>query len=242
MRIKWFFISFFTLSLLLTSCYKEEDSTYLDEYDVTLTYYEEGFNFASYQSFIVRDSVMLYSDYLEDSDFTDFYKNGGSSDLIRQKLIDKFTSLGYTEADSLENADFVVNPTISLMKEEGLSYNWWWSYPGYWGWYYDWWGYYKSTDYYYYPPYWGWYPSVSYYNYKTGSIVLEMVDAASVIESREWMENHDPEDIKPEDIPPILFRWTAQVDGILGSGADYNTQRAERGFNEAFEQSPYLKK
>jgi len=56
------------------------------------------------------------------------------------------------------------------------------------------------------------------------------------------MENNDPETADPNDIPKLLFRWTASIDGILGSSADYNGQRAERGFNEAFEQSPYLKK
>lgn len=238
MRIKWFFISFFTLSLFFTSCYKEQDTTSLDEYDITLTNYDEDFNFNSYQMFFVRDSVMLYSDYMEDSEIEEFYTSG-TSDNIRAKIISKFKSLGYTETDHFEEADFAINPMVSLMKQESLYYNWWWSYPGYWGWYGGW--YYKSTDYYY-PPYWGWYPSYTYYNYNTGSLVMEMVDAESVRFYNQWLEENDPNESNPEDVPEILFRWTANIDGILGSSADYNGQRAERGFNEAFEQSPYLKK
>lgn len=239
MKIKWFFLSFFTLSLLFTSCYKEQDTTYLDEYDITLTNYDKDFNFASYQSFIVRDSVMLYSDYLEDSDIEKFYTSG-TSDNIRTKIIEKFKSLGYTETTDLEQADFAINPLVSLMKQEGLYYNWWWSYPGYWGWYGGW--YYKSTDYYYYPPYWGWYPTYTYYNYNTGSLVMEMVDAESVRVYNKWLDENDPNEANPEDVPEIIFRWTASIDGVLGSSADYNGQRATRGFNEAFDQSPYLKK
>jgi len=239
MRIKYLFISFFTLSLLFTSCYKEQDTTYLDEYDITLTYYDSEFDFNSYQTFMVRDSVMLYSDYLKDSEIEDFYTSGTSED-VRKKIIDKFKNLGYTEVDNLDEADFAINPMVSLMKQEGLVYNWWWSYPGYWGWYGGW--YYKSTDYYYYPPYWGWYPSYTYYNYNTGSLVMEMVDGQSIRTYNDWLEENDPENANPEDVPEILFRWTATIEGILGNTGDYNTERAVRGFNEAFDQSPYLKK
>lgn len=227
------------LSLLFTSCYKEQDTTYLDEYDITLTNYDNEFDFNSYKTFMVRDSVMLYSDYLKDSEIEDFYTSG-TSDAIRAKIVEKFKSLGYTETTNIEEADFAINPMVSLMEQQGLMYNWWWSYPGYWWWYGGW--YWKSTDYYYYPPYWGWYPSYSYYSYETGSLVMEMVDGESIRTYNQWLEENNPENVAPEDVPEILFRWTATIEGILGSTGDYNTERAVRGFNEAFDQSPYLKK
>lgn len=239
MRIKCLFISFFMLSLLFTSCYKEQDTTYLDDYDITLTNYDNEFDFNSYKTFMVRDSVMLYSDYLKDSEIEDFYTSG-TSDAIRAKIVEKFKSLGYTETTNIEEADFAINPMVSLMEQQGLMYNWWWSYPGYWWWYGGW--YWKSTDYYYYPPYWGWYPSYSYYSYETGSLVMEMVDGESIRTYNQWLEENNPENVAPEDVPEILFRWTATIEGILGSTGDYNTERAVRGFNEAFDQSPYLKK
>jgi hypothetical protein len=239
MKVKWFLISFFTLGILFTSCYKEQDTTYLDEYDMTITYYDTDFDFKSYQKFMVRDSVMLFSDYLKDKEIEEFYTDG-TSDQIRARIIDKFTKLGYTLTSNIEEADFAINPMVSLMEEEGLYYNWWWSYPGYWGWYGGW--YWKSTNYYYYPPYWGWYPSYTYYNYKTGSLVMEMVDGESVRAYNEWLDENDPENADPNDVPEILFRWTASIEGVLGSTGDYNTDRAVRGFNEAFDQSPYLNK
>jgi hypothetical protein len=224
--------------LMLTSCYKEQDATSLSEYDITLTRYDTEFDFNTYQNFYVRDSVMLYSDYLEDSDIAKFYE--GTSDEIRNKIIEKFLSLGYTEVQGLENADFAINPIISLTKQEGLIYNWWWGYPGYWGWYGGW--YFKDTDYYYYPPYWNWYPTYTYYNYKTGSMSLEMVDAESIRAYQEWLNEGNADTADLEDVPQIIFRWNAYIDGVLSSDAGYNTDRAARGFNEAFDQSPYLAK
>lgn len=240
MSRKWLFLGSIIMSLLLSACYKQEDTTYIDEYDITLTYYDTDFSFVTYSTFMVRDSVMLYSDYLKDEEIEKFYTDGTSDDL-RALVIQKFKNLGYTESNDIETADFIINPTITLMQQSGLVYNWWWSYPGYWGWYGGW--YYKNSDYYYYPPYWGWYPTVSYYNYKTGSMIMEMADGQSVRDYRAWLEANQPSgEANSEDVPEILFRWTAQMDGVLGSSGDYNSERAQRGFNEAFEQSPYLKK
>jgi hypothetical protein len=225
------------LGLSLSSCYKEE-SVALDEYDVTLTYYDTDFDFKSYKTFTVRDSVMLYSDYLTESQINGFYTQGVSNS-VRQEIVNKFKSMGYSEVLESENPDFMINPTISLLEQTNVYYNWWWDYPGYWGWYGDW--YYKNSTYYY-PPYWGWYPgfTVSYYSYRTGSLVMEMVDGESVETYRTWLENGGPE--TNSEAPEIIFRWIAQIDGIVDESTNYNGERTQRGFNEAFNQSPYLQK
>jgi len=72
----------------------------------------------------------------------------------------------------------------------------------------------------YYPWYcgWGWgYPSYS--SYTTGTLVMTLID------------NEDR--VEPESM------WTGAVNGLL-SGA-YNTTRLNKGIDQAFEQSPYLK-
>lgn len=72
-----------------------------------------------------------------------------------------------------------------------------------------------------------------------------MVDGASLRAYRAWVEGKTPEQIKnadPDDVPPLKFKWQAMIEGILSNSADYNNERAERGFNEAFDQSPYLSK
>ena len=45
-----------------------------------------------------------------------------------------------------------------------------------------------------------------------------------------------------DSIPNIDYVWQSFVDGLLGNKGDYNAERAQRGFDEAFNQSPYLKK
>jgi len=241
MKVKWFFLSLVFVGLMTTSCYKQQDTVALDEYDITYTSYDTEFDFKSYNSFYLRDSVIIISDYLTDDEIEKFYADG-TSDKMLKVISDKFKLLGYTETTEMEEADFLMNPSILMSKQSGVVYYpyYWWGYPGYWGWYGG--GYYKNTNYYY-PPYWGWYPNwgASYYSYKTGTMVMEMADGKSVMDYREWLENAG-ENPDPNDAPPIEFRWIAQIDGILSTTNDYNSDRAARGFNEAFEQSPYLKK
>ena len=117
-----------------------------------------------------------------------------------------------------------------MIKQTGAAYyppGWWWGYPG-WGWG-GWpgWGY----------PGYPWYPGyISYYSYKEGTIVLEMVDGDSFRNIADWVEQPN------DDVPDLVIRWLASIDGYISSNADYNAERAQRGIDEAFEQSPYLKK
>ncbi len=243
------FMGSMILAMMLSSCYKSVEDTTLDEIDMTLTYYDTTFNYDQYKTFYVRDSVILQSNYLSKLEIKQFYQDG-TSDKLRQIIIDKFKSLGYTHVASDEDFDFAINPLISLMQYTGATYypGWWWGpgYGDYWGWYggYDgYWGNYWGY------PGWGggyWYPwGYSYYNYETGTMMMEMIDGNSLREYRHWMDTHTAQQIKdadPADVPALKFEWQCMIEGVLGNGADYNTDRAERGFNEAFEQSPYLHK
>lgn len=244
MRTKWLLLFVISLSLVLTSCYKQQETATLEEYDITFTNYDTEFDFNTYNTFFVRDSVMLYSDYLKDEEIEEFYTDG-TSDEIRSVIINKFKSLGYTEGTDMESSDFLINPSILMNTQTSVTYYpyYWWGYPGYWGWYGGYWkntNVEKGTDYY---PYYGWYPSwgATYYSYNTGSMVMDMADGKSVMDYFTWLENAGPNP-DPNEAPAVEFRWTAKIDGILGDDASYNGSRAVRGFNEAFEQSPYLQK
>jgi hypothetical protein len=226
------------MTVVLTGCYKYNDTIYLDELDVTITYYEEGFDFQPYTTFVIRDSVGFITNYLEDEDEEEFYKPGGASEQIRNYVTQKFTSMGYTLVDEDENFDFGVNLTASFINTTTIV-----GYPGWWGGWYDYWGWYGG----YWPPYYGgWYPwYTSVYQHQTGSIMIEMADGESVREYREFIDgktDEELEQIPPEDFPPINFRWQGMVQGVLGTSTDYNKDRAQRGIDEAFDQSPYLKK
>ena len=71
--------------------------------------------------------------------------------------------------------------------------------------------------------------------------MIEMADGDSVRAYRTWLEETGGNgDI--EDAPIIEIEWTAYIEGILSSTVSYNEERAGKGIEEAFNQSPYLKK
>lgn len=208
-------------ALFFTACYNS-GGEYYDELDVTLTQYDVDYVSTEYTTFAVPDSAVLRTN---DKDFDEdaFYAPNGSSDKALSALATNFSALGYNETD-IETADFVAVPTVLVIRNSGAIYyppGWWWGYPGY-GWGYP--GY----------PGYPWYPGyVTYYSYTTGTIILEMVDGDSYREALAAGEN---------DVVELEIRWQATIDGYLSSNDEYNAERAQRGFEEAFEQSPYLKK
>ena len=267
-RIKKIFIASFLL-LGLTSCYKDVSTSY-DEMDVTLTLFDKEFsertdtNFQTYKTFIIRDSVGLISDYIDEgsSTWTSFYKNGGTSDVIRQAFRQKFIEKGYRQVTDLDSADIAVNLVATLV--QNTSYV---GYPGYWyGWggYYPGWGYYykstsfsnkpliaadntKSANYWYGGGYWGgyypWYGGGYSYTYETTSIMTEMIDARSLIKYYKFIDgktDDELQDIPKEDFPMIYYRWQSFIHGVLSDQGSYDSDRFDRGVEEAFTQSPYI--
>ena len=225
---------------MLTSCYKSE-SVYYDELDVTQTNYEVDFNFSSYTSFAMPDSTILKTNYMTDEEIENFFAADGAGEKTKALLRTSFESRGYTYTDSYDNADFVAVPTVLMVKTSGTVYyppGWWWGYPGYgWGW---------GSGYGWGWPGYGWgYPGYGYsYQYKTGTIVLEMVDGASFKSLLDWQESNQGQGQQSaaNEVPELLIRWMASIDGYITSNQEYNQERAQRGMDEAFTQSPYLKK
>ncbi len=234
------------LLLILTSCYDYSDSVYLDELDVTYTEYNPEADFSSYQTFAIRDCVVLVQNHWKDQEIEAFYAEGGGSDSIRNVLISAFEAIGFTYSSSLEDADVAINPVLMHLKySQTVVYppmyppGWWWGY-------YPYYSYSASTTNYY--PGWGWdgwYPWYGYsYTYKTGTLDLEMADAASIASLNTSIDGKSASEIKAmqNDLPQIELIWHALIDGYLSSNKDYNTQRAMRGITEALNQSPYLKR
>lgn len=208
------------IMLLFSACY-DIGTVYYDELDITLTQYDTDYKSTEYTTFTVPDSTILKTN-LKDFDINEFYKSGGTSEITLNALKAKFEEMGYTYVDTVSTADFVAVPSVLLMRNTGAVYyppGWWWG-PG-WG--YPGWGY----------PGYPWYPGyVSYYSYDTGTIILEMVDGDSYREAMEAETDRSTE---------LIIRWQATIDGYLSSNGEYNADRAQRGFGEAFDQSPYLK-
>lgn len=235
---------FFLLAFVFaaTGCYKDPALTY-EESDMTITHYNQYFDFTTYSNFIMPDSTILKTNYLSEEGREEFYEPGGTGELTRELLRDKFVSIGYNEVTDIEDADFIALPVVVLVESTEIVYynpGWYWGYPGYgWGW-----GYYKSTDYYY-----GWYPVYPYYPVGVpvevstfdGTIAYVMVDAASYQAMIEWIENNPDEDFINSPID-LEAHWESVIEGSITEDAEYNQERAIRGTDEAFAQSPYLLK
>jgi hypothetical protein len=111
---------------------------------------------------------------------------------------------------------------------------WWYGYPGY-GWGY----------YYYYPPYYPWYGYTYTYSYQMGSLLTEMYDGASIKEYYKFIDgktDDELDDLPPDAFPTVYLRWQSLVQGVVGTTSGYNEDRMKAGIDEAFAQSPYLKK
>jgi hypothetical protein len=222
------------LAFLVTSCYQQEEIN-LDELDITLTKYENTFDFQSYQTFAVRDSVEVMSDYWDEDDYENFYESGGAASQIRQYTIQKFQDMGYTLVTEDEDYDFAVNLVLLAVNNVYVvTYpNWWYYYPGYW-----------------YGGYWGGYPAYGWayydvYTYQTGSLLTEMMDGASVREYLDFVDGKTQEeldDLAPDDFPPVYIRWQSFIQGVVSTSVSYDKDRMKAGIDQAFEQSPYLKK
>jgi hypothetical protein len=221
------------VTLFISSCYEYHDDTYLDELDITLTYYDTTANFQTYNTFAIRDSVGIISDYLSSSEIAAFYAPGGGNDEIKELVRDNLTALGYDEVSSDENFDLGVNLVVAAVENtETYYYGWWYGYYGYYGWYWGGW-----YPYYGYP----WYPVT--YTYQKGTLLMELATGESIRDYREWADGKTQGEIEnadPDEVPDIKFIWQSVVSGVAGSEKSYNKQRTERGINEAFDQSPYL--
>ncbi len=231
------------ISFIAGACHKDPPKTY-DDTDMTITYFNPEFDYNTYTTFIMPDSAVLKTNYLTESEVDNFYKNDGTSEKVLELLKNSFLSMGYTEVDTITEADFIALPTILMTESDDIVYygtGWWWGYPGY-GWGYGW--YKKSTNYYYgWYPYYPWYPTAIPVSISTyvGTVVYEMLDAASYLEVVEWNENNP--DPGPDDVSPQLkINWQAQIEGYSTDDGSYNQERAQRGTDEALAQSPYLYK
>jgi hypothetical protein len=242
----YLFLSVALMGTLITSCYKDADY-YTEDYDLTLTHYDNEFDFSTYKTFYLRDSVALASDYIVEGDanWKSFYKVGGASNQIRNEVRQQYISMGYTEVDSIKKADVAVNMLVTLSENTTTYYpGYWWGYPGYWYGYYPY--YYKGGAKYwsgYWGGYWGgyypWYGGGYSYTYKTGTLMLEMADGKAL---RSWIEYiQNAPDPSPEDpnAPELKFVWSAFVDGLQDDYSDMT--RVLSGIDEAYKNSPYLK-
>ena len=201
-------LSLIVISAVMAACYPG-GPTYIEDYDVVYTInVDNGVSSdPSKVNFHLADTVM------------DLSEPGSSPDPIgnQKQLLNtvrkNMLNYGYNEikdtADIRDSADFVV--LVTVVRSDNYVYTWW---PG-WGGYWPGWG-------------WGgccWYPpTTTVSNYRTGSVLVQLVDVANV----------DP------DLEIIPVVWQGTIEGLF-EGSNTNIEnRTERGVNQMFKQSDYL--
>ncbi len=237
-KLSRLFLLFAVLSIAVTSCYKTE-TTYYEDYDVVLTYYDTHFDYSANKTFWVRDSVGLISDYIkpDDANWESFYAPSGASPQIRNEVRRQMKSIGYTEVmDSLQGADIAINLVATLIQTEGVVYypGYWGGYPGYWDGYYPGWGWGYGS---YYP----WYGGSSYYQYKTANLMIEIADGDSLRKLINYIKTTPGADPTDPEAPQMKYLWQAFVNGIQTEKNTYDIERIISGIQQSYEQSPYLK-
>lgn len=205
-------IAFF--AALTLSC-KPDGAEYVDELDIVYTNYDSNFEFTAKETYALPDKVIKITD-----DFIDLqpgdepeYLDPVYAAAILSTIKSNMDALGYREVDESVNPDLIILPSVSQTDQIYFYYDWW-----YWNWYYPGWG-----------AGWGWWypgyypPQIS--RVRTGSVLLQMTS---------------PNDQDVSDKIPVI--WTGVINGLLEGNANSINKRVNDSINQAFDQSPYLKK
>lgn len=208
------FLSFFSIAgmlALMVACYPGGPEYYSD-LDIVITDYKAEYWSASEpQTYYMPNSLNWIFDKIDEDNNIDLPR--GSDAFILGLVESNMVSAGYTKVDNFD----INNPTDVVVFVQALAIDntyvgWYpgypyWGYGGYWGGYY---------------PYYG-YPVT--YSYSTGTVLIEMVDGASIDDEKGLL--------------PVV--WLAGIDGLLRENTASNQEYIARGINQAFKQSPYLK-
>lgn len=176
----------------------------VEDYDLTVTTFDEDYNFGGIQTYLLPDTVahLISAGVIPNTTF---------DDEILNSLARNLDALGWTRTTDMATADIVVVAT-AFGQDNEVCYAYW-----------DYWGYYWG----YYPPYGGYpgYPGyVSCSSYKTGSVIVQMVDRTI--------------DTSAADIP---LRWVGAMNGLLEGSNQNISVRIVNNIDQMFAQSPYLK-
>jgi hypothetical protein len=205
--------AFVGLLFCLAGCYRDEP-VYTSDLDLVITNYQKDFNFAAKGTFSLPDSVVLISS--ENFDGSNDYAKPAYANTILAKIRSNMIQNHWVEVDKSANPDVIILPSVSQTTNIFYYYNY-----GYWDWYYP-----GS----YYPGGWGWYYPGYYFpptasSYKSGSVFIQMTD---------------PSGSAGSDQLPVV--WTCIINGLLEGSTSGIQARIGSTIDQAFTQSPYLKK
>lgn len=212
------------IMLMIGGCYPGGPE-YLSDYDLIATdYSQEYWNAKSPTTYYMPDSLGWIVD-REDLDNNDDLSRDYDA-FILGEVAENMALYQYqrvTELDMENPPDLYVFTQAIAIKNTTVSYVP--GYPWYGGYYPGWGGYYPG-----YPGYGGYYPgwggATVTSSYTTGTILIEMGDAKNLDEENKI----------------VNIVWSGGIDGLLSSSSASNQQFVSQSIEQAFIQSPYLKK
>lgn len=216
--------------LQLYSC--DKISNIPENNDITITFYNSEVDFSDYNTFIIRDSVALLLDNISAQTKEELTTISSIIPLITGKLL----QYGYTQVDTLSNADFSVNVVLADNTPEDISELSTWLTEHDEDSYLEW---YSEGN-----PIWGdftgfWYPwSSESIETTKGLLIIEFVDANS--QQNLKVSNRETKSSTPDDFR-LTFLWQAIISGVF-TDAKYDADKGSKAIEEAFNQSKYLQK
>lgn len=207
-------IVFFAMMVLLAvSCHREPFPQDGDNEYLVYTSPSKDVTFASYQTFDLADSLLIIGQ-------TDkpVYSQSDAALALIQAVRTNMENYGYIYTPENPDADLGIQLTYIIKTERYVQYYndpyWWLDYPGYWpsGYWGNWTGFY--------------YPYPVSYTYTTNALLTDIVDLTGV----------------EKEGTPLEVVWTSYIGGPSGSSLQVDVNRMKDAINQAFAQSPYLKK
>lgn len=200
------------VTAIFSSCQKDPDMNKLDNDFAVYTNYDSKADFSKFNTYYLPDSIFIAGGGLA----AQYWKDENA-----QKIIDlvasEMTNRGYTRTADKAKADIglqlgYAKQTTQIIGTVG--------YPGY-----NWWG----------AGFWGfgwsdwYYPYAVSYSYDTGTLITEIVDLTG--------RPADPD--KKVELPVI---WHSYASGLLYGNSHIDMQLTLNAVDQAFKQSPYIKK
>lgn len=204
---------FSALALLAIACHKEPYPQDSDNEYLVYTSPSKDVNFAAFQTFDLADSLLI----IGQSDKPVYSQSNEALALIQQ-VRTNLEKLGYIYTPANPDADLGVQMTYVIKTEKYVKYYndpyWWLDYPGYWpsGYWGNWTGFY--------------YPYPVTYTYTTNALITDMVNLTG----------------EEKEGTALEVVWTSYIGGPAGSTVSGDVNRMKVSIDQAFAQSPYLKK
>lgn len=218
-----------TLLLVLgvAGCYPGGAEEY-GETDVVLTLRAPDVDLPAGQTFGMPGTVADLGEL--DEDDPDSTISHAFDPLILSTIKQNLESLGYTYVEDAESADLFV-PVGAVIATNWVIYT-----------YYDYWGYWG-----FYPGYgggglWVGYPVQAIGSYRTGTIVFSLVTTESITDIEQEQPSSSSEPSSSDAGQRAAALWAATVNGLAGSSGSVTQQRIQTTINQAFDQSPYLRR